>query len=397
MKSSALPHGEHYFEDVLRDWRAGHYRFAQGRSASGRLHLIIGVSPEQWRQLRALAKKYNVALILSGSRVVGPRTRQVTFHPAIASAMPLEVNRRLPSLTYPAINNVRITKETIKELGFDNPLTSDINIEVLDPKRPPHEHRAIATAIAHEIKNLDFSFPVRVNYEMDGIRYVNEKNVLEQGVGFLKRNLPQGNAGSDRELEAAFQELYIPINLRRSLFSRHDFYNGVLLAALDSVSFGLTLGFHPIIPITGLIFGLIGRYLARLRSSIAFHWGDTVISNFLAILTDAAIGISLMTVIVNPIAGYGITLQSLAATSLRHTLARGTLRLFVDKIASVRPARIQALGVSLTITLNFFLGILTGYVYAGRPTAYALQTILAVMGTMIIFGPPLRKAITPRV
>ena len=101
---------------------------------------------------------------------------------------------------------------------------------------------------------------------------------------------------------------------------------------------------------------------------------------------DAEPGGGTMALVINPVGGYGIPLWAIAATSLSHTLSKGTVRLFLDKLYSVQGERRQAKGIVLTTLFNFLQGLTTSFVYAGSGIAIAVQAASACVGTTLVFG-----------
>jgi len=388
--SPCLPLGEHSYESILDGVRRGRLRFARVRSASGRLNFLIGVSPDQLGAIRSEARRLGLGLALYGSRVSGPRLRQRELSPALRRALPLVSDRRSASAAYPAVEGVRIEKTTIKEHGLRDPRTSDLSVMVVAPDlMPRRELEAAAVELEKRLRGLGCTFQLRVFHSFGGRRFLSEPDFVDFGASFLQGNLPRGHDFSRAEIERGFAELYAPVNLPRRSFFRSDVVNGAWNAALASLSFQLALGWHPVVALTGFCFGLFGRYLARFKTWIARDPADTFASNTTALLADAAIGICVMSLVINPAAGFGIRLKTIVWASLLHTLSKGSLRLALDKRFSTGALARQRLGVFLTASLNFLQGLATAYIYAGSRLALALQLGMALVGLFLVYRRPL--------
>lgn len=385
---AALPPGRHSYEDVLAAHRTGLYRWARLRAASGRLNLLIGLSETHLAAMRGAAAGRRLGLVLLGSRVSGPRSRQRGLHPALAAALPLSAARRTPSPTWPGADGVLIEKTAIKEFGLADPRTSDLTVVLVDPsRRPLAALESAAAELEAEFRRFGTSFPVKVFPGLEGRRFGSEEEFLEHGAGYLERHAPPGAAIPRAELRRAFRELYAPLALPKPVFTRADAANGLWNAVLSTVSFTVAFGFHPVIPAVAFAFGLGGRYLARFKSWVARSPAETPLTNAAALLADAAIGIGVMALVVSPAAGFGLSLERIAKASLLHTLSKGSWRLWLDKRYSRLDQTSQARGVFLTGGLNFAIGLVTAFVYAGRPAAVALQCALAAGGLALAFRP----------
>ncbi|MBI4051339.1 MAG: hypothetical protein HY400_02420 [Elusimicrobia bacterium] len=387
-----LSPGIHSYAAVMDAIREGMYRFARIRTASGRLHHLIGISPQQFKILRREARQYKVGFILLGSRVSGPRIRQKELNPVLKQALPLQALKRTPSPTYPGAEGVVIDKTAIKELGSENIHTSDLSIILVDPvRRSSEELFEVAKGLEIRFRQLGCSFPVRVFSQLEERCFYSERDFVGFGRDYLKRLLSKGHPFSDADVEQAFGELYAPLNLTPRLFGIRDLAAGVWNAFLAGVSFSLALKFHPVILAVGFGFGLMGRYMARLKAWVATAWGDTFVSNAGALLADASVGFCVMAGVINPVASLGIGLEKIAWTSLLHTLSKGSLRLFLDKIYSVDVERRQAEGVIVASSLNFLQGLATAYIYAGNSWAVYCQFFLTGLGLYLVFQNPIQR------
>ena len=206
-------------------------------------------------------------------------------------------------------------------------------------------------------------------------------------VNELAALLAGGASSISSRHQSLARELYCPINLPRRLLMPRDFGNGLLGAAVFSASFSLALGFHPIAPALGFIYGLFGRYLGRARAGIAFALGDGPAGNAAAMAADGLHGVALMALVISPAAGLGISLRRIVWTSISHTLSKGALRLFLDKRFSVDGHHRQALGVTISTLVDLCHGLTTNFLYAGSVTAGAIQAGLACWGVWTHFWP----------
>lgn len=391
MPAAELAPGQYAYEELLAACRRGDYRFAVLRAASGRLNYLLGIGPERLARLRAEARARGVGFLLLGSRVSGPRLRQRALHPVLEACLPLSTTRRAPSALFPGAEGIEIDKTMIKELGPEDPRTSDLSLVLIDPTRPPSEMEALAVRLESLFKSWGWPFPVRVFSRISGRHHRSEEDFLGTGEEYLRSMLPAGREFSPGELREALRELYATLNLPSRRLSGRDLFNGLATAVLFSASFSLGLGFHPVLPAVGFVFGVLGRYLARMRAGVAFRLGDTFIANAAALGLDAALGMAVMAGIINPAAGLGLRLGSIALGSLSHTLSKGALRLFLDKRFSTGQERRQAAGVLATSALNFLQGVVTSFVYAGSLAALGLQAGLCAMGLWLVFAPALRR------
>lgn len=381
-----LSPGRHGYEDILAGVRSGRYRFARLRAASGRLNFLIGLSPRQLAQLRFEARRRGLGMALLGSRVSGPRSRQRTLDPVLAEALPLASDIRTPSPSWPGVAGLRIEKTAIKEFGLEDPRTSDLTVILIDPAR--RSDAALAReALEMELafRSLGASFPIKVFPALEGRRFASEEEFVAHGGRFLARQMPSGRVPGDADLRRAFAELYAPVQLPRPVFVRADLLNGLWNALLASLSFSAALDFHPVVPAAAFAFGLGGRYLARLKAAVAGVPAETPLSNVAALALDGAIGAALMALVLSPAAGWNIPLDRILQASALHTLSKGSWRLWLDKRYASGGHGGQARGVFLASALNFFIGLVTAFAYAGRPEAWVLQAALATIGLSLAF------------
>lgn len=396
--TSTLSPGVHRYEDVMAGVREGRYRFAQVRTASGRLQPIVGVSPEQFAAIEAEARRSGLGFVLIGSRVCGPRTRQKELHPVLEAAVPLKSTRRSPSATYPGSEGVEIDKRAIKEHGIDSVHTSDLQILIVDPRRLPIEElRAAAVRIERHFKTLGCTFPVRVHAETWGDRFYSETDF----VAFARDRLlslahAPGSGFSEAEIQQAIRELYAPVNLPRPWFTREDVATGLWNGALASVSFWAAFKLHPIVFAVGFAFGLCGRRLARLKASLARGEGETFASNLSALGVDWGLGVAAMGGLINPIAGLGVPFSRVLWTSALHTLSKGSMRLYLEKHYSKGTHRRQSEGVVIVTSINFVQGLATSYIYAGSGLAALFQVLMGLAGILLAFEDPLRRLLKRR-
>ena len=386
--TTALPPGRHEYGAVLSGMRAGRYRFARLRAASGRLNILIGLSPAQHAAIAAQACSRRLGMALLGSRVSGPRSRQRSLHPALAASLPLSAGRRTPSPTWPGAEGLVIDKTVIKEFGPDDPRTSDLTIILIDPQQRP------APALAREalemelaFRSLGAPFPIKVFPSLDGKSFASEREFQAHGASYLEGNLPPGESFKEAELRQAFSELYAPLNIRAPLFMRADAVNGAWTAALSTLSSSAALPMHPVVPLAGFVFGACGRYLARFKSWVAQVPAETPLTNAAALAADWLIGIALMACVLSPAAGWGLSLERIAGASALHSLAKGSWRIWLDKKFSRLDRARQARGVFYASGLNFIIGLVTAFVYSGRPWAAPLQLAVAAAGLVLAFRP----------
>lgn len=381
----------HRYEELLDLCRRGLYPSARVRAASGRLNLLLGVSPAQLAALRREAQARRVGLVLIGSRVSGPRARQRTLHPALEACLPLKTDRRAPSALFRGAQGVEIDKTAIKDYGPEDPRTSDLSIVLVDPRRSPAEAAALAEELEALFAAEGWGFPVRFFARLNDTLHRSEAEFQATGVRYLRGLMPPDAAFTDEQLRAALGELYTTVNMPRRLLGWGDVRNGAVTMALFAASFSLGLGFRwPLLPI-GFFFGLIGRYLARFRAAVATSFGDGLVSNASALAIDGLQGALIMGCLINPATGLGLPLRAVLTGSFSHTLAKGSLRLFLDKVYASGDERRQSRGVLLTAALNFLQGVVTSFVYAGSRAALALQAGLCLLGAALLFGPAVRR------
>lgn len=373
----------HYeYQEVLEACAAGEYPSCEIRAASGRLNRLLGLDASAFARVRALARAHGVGLILVGSRVSGPRARQRTLHPAL-EAMPLSTDHRAASALDPGAVGVRIEKTVIKEYGRADPRTSDLSVLLVDAGRGDEQRSALAVLLEAELNGLGLSFPVRVFTRLNGGPWRREEDFVAEGEKYL-RSLAPGSAHSPEQLREAVAELYTTVNLRRPLLVGADLRNAALTAVLFSASFSLGLGFHPVLPAVGAFFGLLGRYLSRLRAGTARRLGNGWLGDGAALLLDAAVGASVMGLVVVPAAGLPIAWRAILTGSLSHTLAKGTLRLWLDKRYAGGTVTRQGRGVLVVSTLNFAQGVVTSLVYAGSTAAWCVQLGVCLLGAWLL-------------
>lgn len=384
---------QYAYEELLAACAAGAYPSCEIRSASGRLNRLLGLTAEQYRRVQTLAAEHRVGLLLVGSRVSGPRARQRSLHPAL-SCLPLVTDHRAASALDPGAKDIRNEKTAIKEYGRDDPRTSDLTVVLIDERRTDAELSALAAELEAAFNALGFTFPVRVFASLHKGRWRKEEDFRAEGEGYL-RSLTTGAEFKSEELREAVGELYTPVNLPRPLLTRADWRNAALTSVLLSASFSLGLGFHWVLPVVGFTFGLFGRYLSRLRAGTARALGDAWLGNGVALTVDAAIGASMMGFLVVPAAGLAIPWSAILAGSATHTLAKGTMRLWLDKRYAAGTVSRQARGVAAVSALNFAQGVVTSFVYAGSRPAWLLQLAVCLAGAVLLFGPVLRRAAAP--
>lgn len=391
--SSTLPAGAHTYDSILSGVRVGRYHFARVRTASGRLSMLIGISSRQLAAMEREARRHGLGLAFIGSRVSGPRARQRELHPVLLAALPLYSTKRTATSNYAGVEGVRIEKTAIKEFGGESIHTSDLTVFLVDPEgRSPERLQALAELIERRFMGLGCSFPIKVFPGYGGRSFGSEQDIERFGADYLQRCLPEDHGFTRLDLESAYRELFMTLNLPRSRFVRADVLNGLWNASLTTASFSIALGFHPVIPVVGFLFGLCGRYLARFKTWVTRDPADTVLTNSLALAADAAIGITVMACVIDPMAGLGIPLKRIVWASLLHTLSKGSLRLFLDKHFSKGALGSQKLGVFLVTTVNFLQGLTTAFIYSGSRTAVVLQAGMAVLGLALVYTNPLSRA-----
>lgn len=381
------------YEEMRRACKEGRYPCVRIRTACGRANDLLGVSPQRLALLRRKAREAQVGFVVVGSRVSGPRLRQRTLHPALAACLPLKCDKRAASALFPGAEGVEIDKTVIKDFGPDDARTSDLSILLVDARRGPAELRVLAAELEGFFAAQGWGFPVRFFAELTGRLHREEDDFLETGERYLRGLLPPGTEFSGAQLREAMRELYFTVNLGRRALNAADLRNGAVTAALFCASFSLGLGFHFVLLPIGFLFGVFGRYLARMRAGVAFVLGDGVAANAAALLFDAAQGAAVMACVINPAAGLGLPLRVIVAGSLAHTLAKGSLRLFLDKAFSTGNEARQGGGVLLVNLLSFAQGVVTSFVYAGSRAAQAVQGLLCVAGAALLFGPAARRGL----
>lgn len=216
MKTANLdPNRQYKYEEIISLMEAGEYTCAVIVTAARRRFPLVGISNDQLQRIKNAALRYNIGLILTGSRVVGPRTHQRTLHPALHDGIALTANSRAASINYKRIDGVTIEKNAIKEFGVNSPHTSDLSVLVIDSmRRPLSVQRDIAAALAKEFDSLGCSFPIRVFVELNGHLFASEAEYIDFGCRhFLQKDLPPNHGFSTADLRNAFKELYTTINL----------------------------------------------------------------------------------------------------------------------------------------------------------------------------------------
>jgi hypothetical protein len=379
------------YEEILAACAAGEYPSCEIRAASGRLNRLLGLTRADLAWVEGLARERGAGLVLLGSRISGPRARQRGLHPALAAALPLKTDYRAASALDPGAQGVEIDKTMIKEHGRADPRTSDLSVLVVDGARAPEEVAALARELETALNARGWTFPVRVFDGLGGRRFRGEDDFLEIGEEYLRSQAP-GAPFSSAQWREGLSEIYLPVNLPRRAFLPADWKNGALSAVLASATFSAGLGFHWILPPVGFAFGLFGRRLGRLRAWTARAFGDGVAANAAALALDAAIGLAAMGLVIVPVAGYPVTWARLLAGSAAHTLAKGSLRLWLDKRYASGAHGAQARGAAWVIALNFVQGCVTSFAYAGHRWAWAVQAAACAGGAWLVFGPALRRS-----
>lgn len=379
MTGNSLPAGYNTYESILSDIHDGKYNFSSIRTASGRRNYLIGITPEQLEIMKSTAKELQIGLILYGSRVSGPRVRQHTLHPVLAQALPLKVAARTSTKKYPGGQNLEIHKTAIKELGIDDPCTSDITLILADlANRTDEEMSQIADIVEERFAKFNNSFPIRVFPVFFGGKFKSEKDFRIFVGNYLNKLLPADHSFSKSEMIAAGRELYTYIGGKPSLFRKSDLFNGLLAGATTSVSFSLVLGFHPVLPVVGFLLGFFGRYLSRYRAYLSEGKSKLAVCRGLAF--DWAFGIFLMAGLINPIASYGIVFVNILSGSLLHSLSKGYVRIGIDCIFSKGNYNRQAWGVFLNTISAVLLGVVTSLLYTGSIWAYVIHGCIFVFG-----------------
>jgi hypothetical protein len=379
------------YEEIVAACERGEYPSCEIRAASGRLNRLLGLTRLDLAAIEAFARDRGVGLILVGSRVSGPRSRQRSLHPALGAALPLKTDYRAPSAIDPGAKGVEIDKTVIKEYGRADPRTSDLSVLLVDSRRAPEELDALARELEAALNARGWSFPARVFAGLNGRRFRHEEDFLEMGERYLAELAPEAPHGP-AERRAGVAELYATVNLPKPLFLASDWRNGALSAVLASLTFSMGLGFHWVLLPVGFAFGLFGRRLGRLRAATARVWGDGAVSNAAALALDAAIGAAAMGLVVVPVAGYPVSGRMVLGASLAHTLAKGSLRLWLDKRFAPGAHGAQARGAAAVIVLGFAQGCVTSFAYAGHRWAWAAQALSCAAGAVLVFGPAAGRA-----
>ena len=269
-------------------------------------------------------------------------------------------------------------------LPFEEDLRPGLTLLLVDAERSSSELDALAVALQAELSAAQLPFPVRVLARLRGRYHRFEEDFIETAMASLRTEPSAAEArGADLRAEAA--SLYAPVALPRRLLTWSDFWTAVLGACVFTASFSIGLGFHWIAPVLGFTYGLLGRYLARIRAGIAFALGDGPAGNAAALAYDAVHGAALFGLIIDPAAGLGIPWARVLSTSVTHTLSKGALRLVLDKRFSTGREQRQSWGVVATTVLDFAQGVVTSFVYAGAQWAFILQASLAVVGLYLLF------------
>ncbi|MBI3554074.1 MAG: hypothetical protein HY077_16380 [Elusimicrobia bacterium] len=378
------------YEELVGLCRSGSYPSCAARAASGRLNHLLGLDRERLAVLKAEAARRRVGLVVLGSRVSGPRSRQRALHPALMHCLPLTADRRAPAALYPGAEGVAIDKTSIKDFGVNDPRSSDLSLILVDARRADGELEALARELELDLNSRGWGFPVRVFARLHGRTFRSEGEFLKVNGEYL-RSL-SSEVLDEKAVRAASRELYMTLNLPRRFLTWDDLRNGLLTAGMGCVALTAALGFRWAVPAVAFVFGLFGRYLARLRAGVAFGLGNGFAGNAAAMGMDALIGISAMAGLINPLAHFGLPFSKIVAASVSHTLARGGLRLFLDKRFSTGDEKRQAHGVIITMSLNCLQGMATSFYYTGAVWANFLQWVLAGGGIILIFGPSVKAA-----
>ena len=208
--TAVLQPGLHDYDDLVTHIVAGRYTFATVTAASGRKYPLIGVSAEQLASMLEFGKRNAVGLLLSGSRVVGPRSKQAGFHPLLAEATKLSSDHRLASDNYPAVDDVQIDKTAIKECGMDSPHTSDLSIILIDPAgRSAPVRAALAAELHRACLSLGLTFPVRIFSSLVGCCFSSEADYVRFHTDrFLRPQQSDPARYNEDTLAAAARELF---------------------------------------------------------------------------------------------------------------------------------------------------------------------------------------------
>jgi hypothetical protein len=356
------------------------------RTASGRKTFLIGISSEQYKRIKELAQRYQVGLILVGSRVSGPRSHQRNYSKVLLECLPLSSHRRKNSATIQGVDNVLIEKLKIKEFGKLNPQTSDLSIFIVN-KNSFSEARIseIAKVIEEDLNGVIESFPVRVFPKANGETIESEQHYLRRGAQFLRQNNKSDKVFSDRDYLDAYRELYMTVNIREKVFYKSDLINALLNSAVLSFSFALTIGFHPVVAIAGLLMGLIGRYFSRAVGYISNNFTNPALSLLMGLSFRSTIGFLLMAVLINPMAGFGFTLLAIATYTITHSITKGVIQVALSKTYYDKNIRKQSIGVFLGILVNFLTSLFTGLNYIGDNRGLILQVFFVATGLVMIY------------
>jgi hypothetical protein len=73
-------------------------------------------------------------------------------------------------------------------------------------------------------------------------------------------------------------------------------------------------------------------------------------------------------------------------------LAKGSLRLWLDKRFAPGAHGAQARGAAAVIVLGFAQGCVTSFAYAGHHWAWAAQALSCAAGAVLVFGPAAGRA-----
>jgi hypothetical protein len=209
MQIANLPLGQYDYLALKKMFEEGEYRWASVTTATGRQSFLVGISPDQLAAMSATLMKSRVGSLISGSRVVGPRSEQRKLHPALAYT-PLMARERVGSATYPTLSGVQIEKRHIKEFGLHSAQTSDLSMLLIDHlERPANDLLNLAVNIENSFKQLGCSFPIRVFFQLKGRTFISEQSYVDFGIKyFILPDLPKGAEFPRGELERAFKETY---------------------------------------------------------------------------------------------------------------------------------------------------------------------------------------------
>ena len=204
---SNLPRGYHAYEAIREKIEKEVYRFAKITTLSGRINYLIGISPEELSIIAQAGRQDAVDLVFFGSRVSGPRCRQKTFNKVLDLALSLTETTRRATPTYPAVKGVELDKRFIREMGINDPRTSDLGVVLIN--RPGYSFDRVA-AIAHDME-IRFrslgAFPIKVFPAIDGTSFESVPDFIGFGRDYLKGRLPPNADFSDREIEEAYAEI----------------------------------------------------------------------------------------------------------------------------------------------------------------------------------------------